>query len=101
MPQPRKQTAASTTPKSFERRIQLGGGAGFTRRVPGPDGRLVEVTEQAAFGDLVVLDALEQMRLDSLGALAPAGATREDVQAEFDQRVAAYRGARSNVAAVD
>jgi hypothetical protein len=101
MPAPRSKqpTAPAAASKTYRRRVQIVS-AGYTVRVPGPTGALVELQQEAAFGDEVVLDAQEQMRLDSLGALAPVGATRESIEAESDERIEAYRSVRRGVAGV-
>jgi hypothetical protein len=86
--------------KTFERRVALGGGAGYTTRRPGTGGTVVETQEVAAFGELIVVDPIEQMRLECLGALGPVGCTRESLEAEAAARVAAYRGARATVSGI-
>lgn len=98
-PRSPKQPTAAPASKTFKRRVQIVS-AGYIVKVPGPTGALVELQAEAAFGEEVVLDAQEQMRLDSLAALAPPGATREDVQSAFDDRVESYRAARRGVAGV-
>jgi hypothetical protein len=98
-PRSPKQPTAAPASKTFTRRVQIVS-AGYTVKVPGPTGALVELQAEAAFGEEVVLDAQEQMRLDSLGALAPPGATRESIEAESDARIENYRSVRRGVAGV-
>jgi hypothetical protein len=84
----------SLASKTFRRRVRT---VGLTYAVSRPttDGPVERVFEDAYFGDEVELSAMEAMRLDSSGALAPPGATREDVIAERDAKIQAYRAARS------
>ncbi|MEA2199452.1 MAG: hypothetical protein QOI89_48 [Solirubrobacteraceae bacterium] len=88
---PAKPTPAS---KLSLRRVRSGGGAGYTTRGTRPDGSPTEITEYAGFGDEIAVSAQELARLDALGALAPEGATREDVEEEQRLREEAYRAAR-------
>jgi hypothetical protein len=100
MPQQRKSsTAAPASPASklFRRRVRFGGGAGYNVRRPGPDGSVVQTVEHANRGEEIVVDAIEALRLDSLGALAAPGATAADIKAESDARIAQYRAERSSV----
>jgi len=102
MPAPRSKQAPAAPPaasKTYKRRVQIAA-ASYHVEVPGPDGRLVKLQRDAAIGDEVDVSAQEQMRLDSLGVLAPVGATRESIQAEADARLEAYRNARRGVAGV-
>jgi hypothetical protein len=48
----------------------------------------------AALGDSVLLDPQEEARLDAAGALAPIGATREQVMHAVDQQREEYEAAR-------
>lgn len=77
-------TAAPPASKTFKRRVQIMA-AGYVVQVPGPTGALVKLQQDAMCGDEITVDAQEMMRLDSLGALAPVGATRESVEAEANE----------------
>jgi hypothetical protein len=96
---PPRKTTASPASKTFTRRVRFGGGASYSVRRPGPDGRVIEVEDFAACGDEITVDALEQMRLDSLGALCPPDWTLADLEAESERRIAAYRNARRGLEA--
>jgi hypothetical protein len=96
MPSPPKPAPAAS--KATARRVRLLS-ATYASRQPGPDGKVVEVLAHGNFGDEIVLDPREEMRLDSLGALAPPGATLADVESERARRIEAYRSARKEIAA--
>lgn len=103
MAQPRKAAqAAPSSPASrtFSRRCRIAA-AGYKVKMPGPDGRIAEVSQWAESGDEIVAAAIEIMRLDSLGALAFPGATREDVEAEAMARIERYQSARQTLPATD
>jgi len=67
---------------------------GFTTRAVTDEGRVVETSEFVGFGEEAHLSPREEARLDALGALAPEGATKEDVEAEHELRIEIYRAAR-------
>jgi hypothetical protein len=69
-------------------------------RVPGPDGRIAQVTRWAHKGDEIEADAQSIMLLDCQGALAPPGASREDVEREAQAMVEEYRAARRAVSGI-
>jgi hypothetical protein len=100
MPSARKTATKPLAPasKTYTRRVRILG-ASFNARVPGPDGRLVEIAHDARFGDEVELSAIECARLDSLGVLCPPGTSRDELQREHDARLSRYRSARSGVEA--
>lgn len=94
---PRKTTAAAQIRQPlFKRRVRAAS-VSYPVRAPGPDGRVVEVFREASKGDEITADAFTIMRLDSLGMLAPPGATAEDVEREADERLERYRAARRSV----
>ena len=72
----------------------------FWSRVPGTDGQVHYLMQDASFGETIVLnDIQEEARLDALGALAAPGATREDVEREREAKISAYTQARRQVSA--
>jgi hypothetical protein len=85
--------------KTFERRVQLGGGCSYSTRRPGPDGRVIEIQEFGAFGDLIVVDPIERMKLECVAALGPPDCTRESLEAEAAARIESYRSARRQMPA--
>lgn len=87
-------------PASSVRRCRNGLGLNYNVRRPGPDGRVVEVSEFAEFGEALPsnLDPVEAMRLDCLGVISEPGASVADLEAEAAARLSAYRAARSGVA---
>lgn len=88
---------ANPASRTFTRRCRCGGGAGYRVRMPGPDGRVAEVGQTAKFGELITADAIEIMRLDSIGALAPPNSSQEDVERELKERIARYQAERSTL----
>jgi hypothetical protein len=64
----RKQPQAESAAKVSERRVRLGGGAGYEQRRVNLDGSLGSLSQFAKFGELIAVDPIEEARLDSLGA---------------------------------
>jgi hypothetical protein len=91
MPSAAKSASASAVTL---RRCRLGVGMGYTTRAITDDGRVVEAVNFVGFGQEAHLSPREAARLDALGALAPAGASREDCEREHEQRVEAYQALR-------
>jgi hypothetical protein len=88
-------TPADPASRVATRRVRSFNGAGYKKRVIGPMGQIVEVIEFAEFGEEITAPVIEILRLDHGGALAPPGATVEDIERERDEKIARYRAARS------
>jgi hypothetical protein len=63
-----------------------------------PDGTAVTVSKTAERGDLVVLDAVEEAKLDALGALGADGETLEQIEAAISEQQDLFRQSRQNAA---
>jgi len=61
-----------------------------------PDGTYGEFFRTARRGELVTLDVTEAARLDSLGALGPAGCTVQDIEADIAASYQVYQNSRRN-----
>jgi hypothetical protein len=75
-------------------------GAGFFAHATDENGQVKLVQQHARRGEAISLTPVEEARLDALGALAPAGASADDIKREIEQTLAAYQAARSNVGGV-
>lgn len=62
-------------------------------------GERVAVQKSAKRGEMITLSPREEARLDSLCALAPPGATIEEMDADSEAVLDAYRDARRAVSA--
>lgn len=95
MPTRRKTQPSGAASKTYKRRVRAQG-ITYSITLPGFDGRLVRVFEDASMGDEIQVDAMEAMRLDVGGTLAPPGWSKADVEAEHAAKIAAYRAQRSS-----
>lgn len=73
---------------------------GFTQRVRRPDGSTAEATLSAFRGEKVLLDPVEEARLDSSGALAGPDQSVEDMMSELDEIRQLYVSERQSIASV-
>jgi hypothetical protein len=73
---------------------------GYTSRLRRTDGTTAEFTSQAARGETVILDPLEEARLDASGALAAIGQTVSDMNAELAEIKDTYIRERQSIASV-
>jgi hypothetical protein len=97
---PRKTTTPpNPTTRTFKRRVRFGGGIMYEHRRATLDG-VVTMQEHARFGDEVELTAQQVMTYESVGALAPEGSSRQDVEDAFAQQVEEYRQPRRSVGSV-
>jgi hypothetical protein len=62
-----------------------------------PDGTAVTVSKTAQRGDLIVLDAVEEAKLDALGALGAEGETLAEIEAAISQAQDDFRASRQSV----
>lgn len=91
---PESKTAARR-PRTTERRIAFLSAQYFSEEL-GPDGVRRQTVRTGVRGEVVTLPLTEASRLDALGALAPEGATVEDIQRDLDSTYEAYQSARRN-----
>ncbi len=61
-----------------------------------PTGEAIEVPHTALRGEVITIEAVEEAKLDSMGALAVVGQTVADLDAEDEARIEAYRQGRLN-----
>lgn len=82
-----------------ERRVRHMG-AGYFAHSTDVEGKVVLVQQHALRGEAIMLTPIEESRLDCLNALAPPGATADDVADEIQKTEDAYKAARASVSGV-
>ena len=93
MPEPK---TAARRPRTVERRVAFLSVQFFSDELT-PDGSRRETVRSATRGQLITLPVTEASRLDALGALAPEGATVQDIEDDLAAAYAAYQAARQTV----
>ncbi len=69
-------------------------GGEWNSRERGADGAVTVVQHVGKTGDSIVVDPVEEQRLEAIGALAPIGATAADVEREAQARIDQYAAGR-------